>query len=179
MTSANVEMKQIPVSPNDDYMAGSDGRIYSRTKYAGFGKKELVDWYPLVGSVDKRKGYVRISLCHRNKRVTALVHRLVCMAFHGMPAGNLQVRHLDGNPKNNKPTNLAWGTYEENWADRRAHGRARDRGEHCAARFTNEERAHIAWAVEHGLCSRRGAAKVLGVANSTIIELCARERVTP
>ena len=32
-------LKPIPVSPNDDYMAGSDGQIYSRTKYKGFGRK--------------------------------------------------------------------------------------------------------------------------------------------
>ena len=37
------ELRPIPVSPNDDYMAGSDGQIYSRTKYAGFGRKERVD----------------------------------------------------------------------------------------------------------------------------------------
>ena len=175
MTKRAVILTKIPVAPNDDYRAGNDGKIYSRTRYAGFGRKERVPWYPLVGAMDKRKGYIRVTLCHENKKMTMAVHRLVCMAFHGRPKGNLQVRHLDGNPSNNRPENLAWGTYEENWADRRVHGRAKDRGEHHSARFTNEERAHIAWAVKMGLCSRRGAARALGVAPSSIIALCERE----
>ena len=46
------------------------------------------------------------------------VHRLICLAFHGDPPfeGAL-VRHLDGNPQNNTPENLAWGTLLENASD--------------------------------------------------------------
>jgi len=44
-----VILRPIPISPNADYMAGSDGQIYSRTRYKGFGRKEYVDWYPLSG----------------------------------------------------------------------------------------------------------------------------------
>lgn len=99
-------LKAIPVSPNDDYMAGSDGKIYSRTRYAGFGRKEYVDWYALTGHAGKNS-YMHISLCHENKKVTKSVHRLICLAFHGLPASPLmQVRHLDGNPTNNSPNNL-------------------------------------------------------------------------
>jgi hypothetical protein len=81
------------------------------------------------------------------------------------------VRHLDGDPKNNRPENLAWGTQEENWMDRRAHGRARDGEEHWASKLTNEERAHIRWAIEHGLCSARHASRVLGMSPASISAL--------
>lgn len=171
-------LKPIPVSPNDDYMAGSDGQIYSRTRYKGFGKKEYVDWYPLAGHRTK-KGYVSVSLCHENKKVTKSVHRLVCMAFHGMPPNPAdQVRHLDGNHANNQPDNLAWGTQEENWQDRRAHGRVAFGEDHHSARLTNAEREHLRWAISSGLCSQRHAAKILGMSQSAISQIAKAETVS-
>lgn len=171
-----ITFKTIPVSPNDDYMAGSDGQIYSRTKYKGFGRKELVDWYPLKGYVSA-KGYQTISMSHENKKVTKSVHRLVCMAFHGLPpVATMEVRHLDGNPANNRPENLCWGTGQENWQDKRLHGKATVGERHHAAKFTDEERVHIRWAIEHGLCSQRQAARVLGMALSSIQGIVATGR---
>lgn len=168
MLKNGVELREIPVSPNNDYRAGSDGQIYSRTRYKGFGRKAFVDWYPLRGHTTA-KGYLTVSLCHNNIKVTKNVHRLVCMAFHGMPPHpSMQVRHLDGNPNNNAATNLAWGTQIENWQDREAHGRGCKGEKHHAAKFTNEEREHIRWCVRKGLCSQRQAARILGVAQASI-----------
>jgi hypothetical protein len=54
------------------------------------------------------------------------VHRLVLEAFVG-PRGPGQVtRHINGNPKDNRVENLAWGSEKENNADRRRHGRMPD-----------------------------------------------------
>ena len=168
LMNTSLILKPIPVSPNDDYMAGSDGQIYSRTKYAGFGRKVVVDWYPLKGHAAK-KGYVTISMSHEGKKVTKAVHRLVCMAFHGMPpTPTAETRHLDGNGANNVPTNLCWGTAVENWQDKRTHGTASVGEKHHAAKFTDAEREHIRWAISKGLCSQRHAARVLGVALSSI-----------
>lgn len=168
MIKTQVELRPIPVAPNDDYMAGSDGQIYSRTRYKGFGRKELVDWYPLKGHVTP-KGYQTISMSHENKKVTKSVHRLVCMAFHGEPpTPTSEVRHQDGDSSNNKPSNLCWGTAVENWQDKRLHGRATEGEKHWASKFTDQERAHIRWAVQNGLCSQRHAARALGVALSSI-----------
>lgn len=170
-TKLGVKLREIPVSPNSDYMAGDDGKVYSRTRYAGFGRKELVDWYPLSGSRSS-KGYLIVSLCHNNKKVTKSVHRLVCMAFHGMPANaSLQVRHLDGDKSNNSPENLAWGTQVEQWMDARSHGTSHDGERHHASKFTNMERAHICWAIRKGLCSQRQAAASLGVSQSSVFEI--------
>ncbi|MBN8472358.1 HNH endonuclease [Corallococcus exiguus] len=159
---------EIPESPNDDYCAGSDGRVYSRTRYAGFGRKERVDWYPLVGHRN-RKGYQTVSLCHENRKVTRTVHRLVCSAFYGpAPFPEAQVRHLDGDPTNNVPSNLAWGTQAENWQDRKAHGRGCEGEKHHSAKLTDEERAHLRWALQQGLCSQKHAARALGMSPSAI-----------
>ena len=46
-----------------------------------------------------------------------IVARLVCEAFHGIPPSKKSVTmHLDEDPSNNKPENLAWGTQRENLA---------------------------------------------------------------
>jgi hypothetical protein len=149
-------------------MAGDDGKVYSKTRYKGFGRKEYVDWYPLSGRRNK-KGYVTISMSHKNVKVTKSVHRLICMAFHGVPTSEtMQVRHLDGNPENNMAANLRWGTQEENWQDRKAHGRGCEGENHHASKLTNAERAHLRWAVEKGLCSQRHAARMLGMSQSSI-----------
>lgn len=166
-----VILRPIPESPNDDYMAGSDGQVYSRTKYKGFGRKDYVDWYPLKGHKNP-KGYNSVSLCHNNKKVTRHVHRLVCSAFHGQPEKkSLQVRHLDGNPQNNLPENLAWGTQIENWQDREAHGRGMKGEKHPASKLTNFERKAIRWAVQNGLCSQRNAARALSMSQAAVSEI--------
>ena len=127
--------------------------------------------YPLAGHKNA-KGYSSVSLCHENKKVTKHVHRLVCMAFHGSPEReSMQVRHLDGNPANNGPENLAWGSQQENWQDRKSHGNGIDGERHHAAKLTDAERANLKWALDVGLCSQRHAARVLGMSQSAIWQI--------
>jgi hypothetical protein len=135
-----IQMKPIPIAPNNDYMAASDGMIYSRTRYAGFGRKERVDWYALKGHKTTR-GYTSVSLCHNNRT-------------------------------DNRPENLAWGTQAENWSDRKAHGRGTDGERHPMSKLSDVQRAGIRFAVEAGLCSRRQAARTMGMSQSAISVLC-------
>ena len=54
-----------------------------------------------------------ITDCPKPKRIA--VHRLVCMAFNGMPPeGKPWVNHKDGNKSNNHYTNLEWTSISEN-----------------------------------------------------------------
>ena len=169
--SDGILLKAIPVSPNEDYMAGSDGKIYSRTRYKGFGRKEYVDWYPLQGH-DSGKGYQAISLSHENKKITKSVHKLVCLAFHGLPKHQSdQVRHRDGNRQNNVPSNLLWGTQEENWMDRKAHGHGNEGEKHPMSKLTDVERGHIRWIIEKGICSQRHVARALGMSQASISDI--------
>lgn len=166
-------LKPIPISPSDNYMAGNDGRIYSRTRYKGFGKKDLVDWYPLAGHDTGQKEYLAVSLCHNNIKVTCLVHRLVCMAFHGMPLiKSMQVRHLDGNPHNNRPENLRWGTQYENWLDRKFHNQLNPHYNNPNSKTSSKDRDHIRWAIVKGIASRRHIARALGMSQPSISEIC-------
>ncbi|AAK94350.1 HNH endonuclease [Myxococcus phage Mx8] len=63
------------------------------------------------------------------------VHQLVADAFHGPCPTGQQVRHLDGNPTNNVPANLAYGTALDNAADRVRHGRYMSGAQHHAAKL--------------------------------------------
>lgn len=53
---------------------------------------------------------------------TRHIHRLVLESFVGLRPPGMETRHLDGNPKNNRLTNLRWGTRSENSLDRVRHG---------------------------------------------------------
>ena len=117
--------------------------------------------------------YIAVSLSHNGRTKTYGVHRLVCAAFHGpTPSPTHEVRHLNGNPQDNRPDNLAWGTRIENWADRIAHGHGTDGQRNPMAKLSDKHREHIRFAVEVGLCSQRHVARVMGLSHSTIVEVC-------
>lgn len=67
-------------------------------------------------------GYESVTLFDKPRRWYARVHTLVATAFHGPRPAGMQVRHLNGNRRDNTPGNLAWGTAAENVADRVRHG---------------------------------------------------------
>lgn len=75
----------------------------------------------LRGPADKN-GYAVVSLTNKSTRKSFKVHVLVAATFIGERPEGFQVRHLDGNKLNNKPTNLAYGSAKENTNDRRRHG---------------------------------------------------------
>ncbi len=56
-------------------------------------------------------GYVRVDL---KKGKLYLVHRLVAIHFIPNPDNKPEINHIDGNPQNNKISNLEWCTHSEN-----------------------------------------------------------------
>jgi hypothetical protein len=76
-------------------------------------------------------GYPNVNL--HGKRHT--VHELVALAFLGPRPDGLWIRHLDGDPSNNSPSNLAYGTPSENALDMVSHGTHHEiRRERCPRR---------------------------------------------
>lgn len=68
-------------------------------------------------------GYVQVILYGDGKSLQTGVHRLICMAFHGVPPfTGAQAAHDDGNRQNNAASNLRWATGFDNCQDRRRHG---------------------------------------------------------
>ena len=70
-------------------------------------------------------GYRAISYPIGNGRYGRLyIHRAVCELFNGAaPDGMPVVRHLDCNMNNNRASNLAWGTAQDNAEDANRNGK--------------------------------------------------------
>lgn len=119
-------------------------------------------------------GYLMLVLCDgTGGRATKTVHRLVAEAFLPNPQGLPLVRHIDGCKTNNNVSNLAWGTYSENYQDSVAHGTSRKGKPGVAkpkgsaahrAKFTDEQVLEI----RSSTLSGAQLARALGVGKSTI-----------
>jgi hypothetical protein len=104
--------KPRPVPGFDGYFADRSGRIFSTKKGRMRERKQ-----------DRRGRYPRTILWVDNRRKEVLSHRMVCLAFHGLPPSPAHlVRHLNGKKHDNRADNLVWGTPTENCNDKTAHG---------------------------------------------------------
>ena len=63
---------------------------------------------------DLLRGYKRVLLYNNGTKKRFQIHRLVSICFLENKEKKPCVNHLDGNPSNNKLTNLEWCTYSEN-----------------------------------------------------------------
>ncbi|MBQ9917779.1 MAG: NUMOD4 motif-containing HNH endonuclease [Microbacterium sp.] len=61
--------------------------------------------------------YLSVSLCQEGVPRTMQVHRLVLEVFVGPCPESCEALHGDSNPRNNRLTNLRWGTRAENNRD--------------------------------------------------------------
>ena len=66
-------------------------------------------------------GYLRVGLRRDGTEHKKGVHVLVATAFHGPCPYGLQCRHVNGDPADNRPDNLKWGTPSENTHDKVRH----------------------------------------------------------
>jgi len=103
-------------------------------------------------------GYLCVHLSNNNKSRKITVHRLVCEAFNGPPpTPKHEVRHWNGNKKDNRPDNLMWGTSAENAADRTRLGEQNPcQGEdHGHARLTKDNIIEIRRLYADGMSQRK------------------------
>lgn len=73
-------------------------------------------------------GYPRCGFFRRGRGVIVSVHVIVALSFHGKCPAGQEVRHRDGKKKNNRDSNLKYGTRADNEADKVRHGTS-NRGE--------------------------------------------------
>lgn len=65
----------------------------------------------------KKPQYLAVHIGGGRKASVKKVHRLVLMAFVGLPKDREIGCHKDDNQMNNKLSNLYWGTHKQNYAD--------------------------------------------------------------
>lgn len=149
------------------YQVLDDGRVQSAHRQ---GTRKLGNWHDLRGRPDA-KGYLRVTLCSTTtgKRWSVRIHRLVAQTFIENPRGCPCVRHLDGDNTNNAASNLAWGTYAENEADKHLHGTWEMRRN---GKLDHDARA-LAFSLRHDGHTTNAIAVRLGVTRPTISRLLA------
>lgn len=136
-TLNGLEIRPVPSCPG--YFAREDGTIWSsKSGSLKIIKNRIVNRKRKSGTADFIP-YATVALWVDGKAVTKSVHSLVLESFVGPRPDGMQCRHLDGNPQNNSPKNLVWGTCKENTQDRALHGRV-PRGESkCTAKLTEDD----------------------------------------
>ena len=155
-----VVLKPIP-GIDTMYAAGDDGNIYSYSQARTNAKKPK----PFRLAKVRNDNYFVVSICKSGQKQRSYsVHELINLAFHGLkPTGKHISRHLDGDWSNNKPDNLCWGTYAENEADKKRHGRTASGEKQGIAKLTDEAVRIIRASIPYGLWNTEDAAKVFGV----------------
>lgn len=105
-------------SPLEFYVVTRDGRVFSIAHdWRGYGRREMRQHR-------NRYGYPYVRLALNGGRELWCVHRLVALAYlPSRPSPQHEIRHLNGDPADNRAENLAWGTRKENAVDKERHGR--------------------------------------------------------
>lgn len=111
-----------------------------------------------------KDGYLGCWLTAEGRREHIRVHHAVLMAFKGMRKDSQIARHINGNPCDNRPENLEWGTHQENMVDRKSHGNYARGSRHVMAILTEEAALYIKNSAKKGVC----LAAMCGVSTSTI-----------
>lgn len=105
------------------YLVSDQGRVISMKRKS----PRVLHSFP-----DRRGGYPVVSLSTGGACRNAKVHVLVAAAFIGPRPEGMDIRHLDGDVTNNRPSNLRYGTRSENMRDALRHGtHAQARKTHC------------------------------------------------
>lgn len=125
--SPTVEYSDIPGYPG--YRVGDDGSVWSCRKQIGLGggrgtRTVLGETWKLLRPTTHNRGRrTYVNLCINNKATKRFVSRLVLFSFVGPPpTPEHEAAHSNGNPTDNRLTNLRWATPKENEADKVVHG---------------------------------------------------------
>ena len=104
------------------YEVSSHGRVRSidrtTTNKAGIQKS----YKGKLLNLRSHNGYKIVNLSYVGLRKTVAVHRMVALAFLGVPPDGYEVCHRDGCPSNNMLSNLRWDSPYKNSADKAKHG---------------------------------------------------------
>lgn len=119
------EWRPVPGWPG--YEVSSLGRVYSIRRPGATRSGRILK------QGIQPSGHPYLGLCRSGVPQRFYVHQVVALGFLGpKPEGMREIRHLDGNPANNVPSNLKWGTRSENLYDKVRHGTDHNvRKTHC------------------------------------------------
>lgn len=117
----------IPSAPG--YEASSIGRVRGADRVVVRTDGRRAHYRPRVLSQRlHHTGYLYVTLGRQSRQV----HRLVLEAFQGPAAPGMESCHNNGDPLDNRVSNLRWDTHSANMRDQTTHGRhPMSRRSHC------------------------------------------------
>jgi hypothetical protein len=101
------------------YCIGTNGLVWSRS---GNQYQPLLDRWVIYKGDRYKTGHTRVVLGYGLSKWRIFIHDLALIVFVGLRPDGMGCRHLNGNPRDNRITNLRWGTPKENADDRTIHG---------------------------------------------------------
>lgn len=132
--TAPEEWRTVSIAP--DYEVSNLGRIKSHK-----GREPRI-LRPCVHPL----GYHNQTLFEAGRPVFTTAHTLVMAAFVGPRPEGMEIRHLDGDPGNNRLDNLAYGTRGENARDMLRHGTCLNATKtHCPSGHPYDEGNTYVW----------------------------------
>lgn len=164
--NAGSSYREVPGYPG--YLIGDDGSLWSSW---GVGRDGSGKRYPRWrrNSQKSRTKYLTSELVKYPERIRKqfAIHRLVLLAFRGPLPKGMVSRHLNGDSRDNRLVNLAYGTHQDNAKDKAAYGRPQRRATHPRTHLTEEDVQQIRDRAERGE-THRAIAKDFGVARCTV-----------
>ena len=153
------------------YEVSDAGRVRSLCVSTGHGRKPRRE--PLVLAPRRLKsGHLRVSFGHGEEEQ---IHRLVLFAFVGPPGEGREGSHLNGDPADNRLSNLTWETRRENFARKLEHGTHNGGDAHPLSKLSMEQAEEAKRRVASGeTCT--AVARSFGVVPSTISRIVAGKR---
>jgi hypothetical protein len=156
------------------YQVSDQGRVRTCRNRAGWATPAA---WRLVGGSVTRHGYVEVTfpVNGRQGRVRKKVHHLVLEAFVGPRPPGMETRHSpDRDRANNRLSNLAWGTRQENADDRQRDG-TQTRGEECKHAKLTATSVRDLRALRQAGWSYPRLATHFGISRRNVIRACERE----
>ena len=133
------------------------------------------------GNAGRKSHYRRVNLNFEGrKKLGVALHRLVALAFVRTPEGkesdSLTVNHVDGDKDNNRASNLAWTTNEENVRHGFRTGLIDNTGSnHGRAKVDEDDVREIRELRESGMVYREIGERY-GLDRTTVGQICRREK---
>lgn len=157
---------------------GTDGRYVADSKGNIYGpRKRLTPHTRRGGPRTRGREHLAVRLSWgRSRQETRDVHRLVYEAFHGPLVPGQLVRHLNGVATDNRLSNLAAGSFQDNADDAVRHGTS-TRGEaHPASKLTWAAARQIRQAYAAGGVTGQSLADTYGVTTSIVFGILNNKR---
>lgn len=174
-TARRERWKSVPGYTNL-YEASDQGKIRSINRVVTDSNKRKCK---LKGRILKEiplNGYPSVMLSKCGKRSRFKVHQLVMLSFVGRYPKGKEICHEDGDPTNNKLSNLRYDTPKGNAADKKRHGTHIIGSRHTKAKLTEEQVVKMRDEYACGNVTITKLANKYKVSRSTIFRILRHER---